>query len=235
MVLPVPEPRSGMRLDLGAAVECSDGPYGELADVVIDPVTRRLTHIVVQPHHRHDLARLVPIERASGGESGGAGIVLDYSIEDLQKLEPLQRSAFLRLGEVPVEDPDWEVGIEDILALPYYQSLAPGAVGPGAPEAGFDDHVTEVYDRVPKNEVEIRRESAVISSDGHGLGHVDGLLLGDDGAITHLVLEHGHLWGKRELTIPVSAVAGIVNDEVTLSLTKDEVGELKSVPVHRWS
>ena len=34
------------------------------------------------------------------------------------------------------------------------------------------------YDRVPKHEVEIRRSSAVISTDGHHLGHVEGFLIG---------------------------------------------------------
>ncbi|MGA2014648.1 MAG: hypothetical protein ABSH51_29535, partial [Solirubrobacteraceae bacterium] len=167
-------------------------------------------------------------------EPSGSGLVLDCGRAELEQLELVQRSAFLRLGEAPVEDPDWQVGIEDILALPYYQSLAPGAVGPGAPPIGFDDRVTEVYDRVPKDKIEVRRASYVLSSDGHGLGHVDGFLVGGDDAITHLVLEHGHLWGKREVTIPIGAMESIANDEVTLSLTRDAVGALESVPVHRW-
>ena len=41
-----------MRLDLGSAVHSADGVYGELADVVIDPLTRRVTHLVVEPHKR---------------------------------------------------------------------------------------------------------------------------------------------------------------------------------------
>jgi len=223
-----------MRLDLGSPVDCSDGPFGELADVVIDPTTRRVTHLVVAPRHRHDQARLVAIDRAREREPSGSGLVLDCGRAELEQLELVQRSAFLRLGEAPVEDPDWQVGIEDILALPYYQSLAPGAVGPGVPPIGFDDRVTEVYDRVPKDKIEVRRASYVLSSDGHGLGHVDGFLVGGDDAITHLVLEHGHLWGKREVTIPIGAMESIANDEVTLSLTRDAVGALESVPVHRW-
>jgi hypothetical protein len=48
------------------------------------------------------------------------------------------------------------------------------------------------------------------------------------------VLEHGHFWGKREISIPIGAVARIGNDEVVLSLSTDEVGALKSHAVHRW-
>jgi sporulation protein YlmC with PRC-barrel domain len=98
----------------------------------------------------------------------------------------------------------------------------------------YDDHMTEIYDRVPKDTIEIRRSSPVISTDDHDLGHVDGFVVDSEDGITHLVLEHGHLWGKREITIPIGAVSGIENDVVNLSLTKDQVGDLKSVSVRRW-
>jgi sporulation protein YlmC with PRC-barrel domain len=223
-----------MRLDLGSPVSAADGEYGELADVVIDPVKRRVTHLVVQPHHRHDLARLIPIERAHAASGDEPGIRLDDSIEEIDRREPLQRSAYLQIGETPVEDPDWEVGIQNMLALPYYESLTPGGgLGTTMPAMAYDDHMTEIYDRVPKDTIEIRRASPVISSDDHSLGHVDGFVVDSDDAITHLVLEHGHLWGKRDVTIPIGAVASIENDAVNLSLTKDQVGDLKPVPVRR--
>ena len=89
------------------------------------------------------------------------------------------------------------------------------------------------YDRIPKGEVEIRRASAVISADSHHVGHVDGFMVDGD-HIGHLVLEHGHLWGKREVVIPIGAVAHVETDAVVLTLSKDEVGALESHRVHRW-
>ena len=50
-----------MRLDIGTTVRCSDTALGELADIVIDPTTRRVTHLVVEPHHGIYARRLVPI------------------------------------------------------------------------------------------------------------------------------------------------------------------------------
>lgn len=224
-----------MRLDLGSTVRCTDGEYGELDDLVIDPIERRLTHLVVAPHGRRDLARLVPVDRAHGSGPSDAEIRLDYTIAEVGELETVQKSAYLRLGDVPVEDPDWEVGIENTLALPYYRSFAPGGLGMETAPIGMDEHITELYDRVPKDTIEIRRASAVISSDNHRLGHVDGFVVDDGQRITHIVLEHGHFWGKRDVTIPVNSVAGIDTDEVKLNLSKDQVGKLDSVPVHRWS
>ncbi len=220
-----------MRLDLGCAVHCTDAEYGELADVVIDPSTRRVTHLVVQPHDRHDLATLVRIEQAQARTDRGGGILLDLTVAETSDAEPVRRSAYLRLGDVPIEDPNWQVGVQEPLVLPYYSSMAPD--GLTAQPMDYDPHVTIGYDRVPKDRVEIRRASQVTSSDGHDLGHVDGFVV-DDEQITHFVLESGHLWGKREISIPITAADRIESDEVILNLTADQVGALKSVRVHRW-
>ena len=214
-----------MKLELGSVVRCTDLPFGELADVVVDPVSRRVTHLVVQPRHRHDRARLVPVERAS---AAGEEITLDCSVAQVEALELVHESAYLRVGELPVADPDWEIGTQDVLALPLYQELdGTGAV------IDPDPHVMVNYDRIPKHEVEIRRSSAVMSSDGHRLGHVDGFLIGG-GEAADIVLEHGHLWGRREIVIPAAAVARVQTDLITLSLTKDDVAGLASRHVHRW-
>ena len=214
-----------MKLELGCAVRCTDGPFGELADVVIDPIAKRVTHIVVRPHHHANRAKLVPIGQA---RDDGDAIALDCSLADVEALEPMHESQYLRVGEFPVADPDWDVGVQDVLALPLYQE-ADGYATVVEP----DPHVMISYDRIPKNTVEIRRSSSVMSSDGHHVGHVDGFLVGVDGT-ADVVLERGHLWGKREIVIPASAIASVEDDAVSLSITKDEVGALAARRVHRW-
>lgn len=84
--------------------------------------------------------------------------------------------------------------------------------------------MTTNYDVVPKGEVEVRRRSAVTSAQGDHLGHVDAFVVDHDRRITYLVFEHGDLWGKREIQVPIDAVQRIDNDEVVLSPSKDEVG-----------
>jgi uncharacterized protein YrrD len=222
-----------MRLELGSPVNCRDGPFGELADVVIDPTKRRVTHLVVEPHGDHGKARLVPIELAHAEEGESPAISVGYSLEEARRLELVEEYAYLRLGESPDLEPGWDIGVESVLAQPYY-GYGPGP-GYDTVPVEYDPHVSVTYDRVPKGEVEIRRASEVTSSDGHHLGKVDGFLVDDGDAITHFVLERGHLWGRREVTIPINALASVHTDAVALTLTKDEVEELPSVPVHRWT
>jgi hypothetical protein len=120
-----------VRLEVGQSVLCSDGVFGELADLVIDPTQRRVTHLVVQPHHQHSLARLVPIELAEP-DGDSSAISLRCTVEDVRRLAPVQEFAYLRLGEFPLDDPDWDVGVQNMLAIPYYSGA--GLAGPRPPE-----------------------------------------------------------------------------------------------------
>lgn len=211
-----------MRLDLDCPVSCADDAFGELADLVIDPSTRRVTHLVVQPRERHDLARLVPIDRAQTDAEPSRGISLDFMVGELNELEPLHGSEFIRLDEQLV-DPGWEVGIREISQMPLSGSLGVDALGAGMEPMGFDNHATLSYDRIPKGTVEIRRTSDVTSSDGHHVGHVVGFVIDERQQIAQMVLEHGHLWGKCELAIPIRSIDRIESDEVVLGLSSDEV------------
>ena len=46
-----------------------------------------------------------------------------------------------------------------------------------------------------------------------------------DGRVTHVLLREGHLWGRKDVAIPLSAVTG-VDPEIRLNLTKEQVGDL---------
>lgn len=213
-----------MRLQLGGPIRCSDGEKRELADVVIDPSTRTITHLIVQPGDQRDRARLVDIALARGDDSKRPTITLDCTAAEVDQFDHVHTAEYLRMGEQPPQDPDWEVGIEEIQSLPYMGGFTPAGIDVGTGPVDFDPHVTASYDRVPKGEVEIRRGSAVTSSEGDYVGHVDGFVVDDAHRITHFVLEHGHLWGKREVLIGIEVVARIENDEVLLAVAKDQVG-----------
>ena len=146
------------------------------------------------------------------------------TLEEARRLPPVHDVAYLRLGDFLVDDSDWDVGIQQVLALPYYTAydLEP-----------IPTDFAVMYDRIPKSDVEIRRASSVASSAGHHLGHVDGFVVDRDDQITHVVLERGHLWERREVTIPIGAVARVETDAIALSLTRDEVGALPEVRVQR--
>jgi hypothetical protein len=59
---------------------------------------------------------------------------------------------------------------------------------------------------------------------------VSGLVVDpNDHHVTHVLLEQGHLWGKKEVTIPITAVKDVVDEGVRLNLARDEVRGLPPV------
>ena len=64
---------SGFRI--GAAATTTDGQLGTVCALVIDPRSRVVTHLAVDPIHKHHRARLVPIAMASA-EPTAHGIAL---------------------------------------------------------------------------------------------------------------------------------------------------------------
>ena len=207
-----------MRLELGTAVHCTDKQLGELADVVIDPVSRCLTHLVVRIHGGTGPARLVPMQLVSIDADGR--LCLGCTVGDAGKLDAVQDFAYLRMGDFPVSDPKWDVGVENVLAMPYYpmNDLGGNALA-------YDDHVSISFDRVPKGEVEIRRTSSVLDADGKRVGHVEGLVVDDD-HITHVLVEHRRLLKRRRVAIPIGAVEKVETDSVTVRLTRAEITAL---------
>ena len=78
--------------------------------------------------------------------------------------------------------------------------------------------------------MEIRRGEPVHATDGD-IGRVQGLVV-DPGNhyVTHVLLQEGHLRGRKEVAIPVSAVAS-TDDGIQLTITKQEVQDLPPVDI----
>ena len=76
---------------IGSDVLCSDGLCGELGRVVVDPVAKALTHLVVEPTHKQGLGRLVPVDFV---ESTEQTIRLRCSIAEFDALEYAEETKF---------------------------------------------------------------------------------------------------------------------------------------------
>jgi sporulation protein YlmC with PRC-barrel domain len=79
--------------------------------------------------------------------------------------------------------------------------------------------------------VEVRRGEHVHATDGH-IGRVQGLVIdANNHHVTHVLLQEGHLWGRKEVAIPIRAVIG-VDDGIQLNITKQQVQDLPPVDIH---
>ena len=87
-----------------------------------------------------------------------------------------------------------------------------------------------VQDVVPQGETQVSLGDRVHAVDGE-IGRVQGFLAGPgDDRVTHVLLQEGHLWGRKEVAIPISAVTEI-QDGVRLNITKQQVESLPPVDI----
>jgi sporulation protein YlmC with PRC-barrel domain len=203
---------------IGSDVSCRDGEAGELRRVVLDPVARAITHLAVEPKHRRGTGRLVPVELV---DSTDEQIRLRCTRAQFDALEEADETRLL-----PMTSGVWGYGSGELLALPYYGLGLEGAVMGGG-GLGTQPLVT-VEDRVPLGEVEVRRGEPVHATDGE-IGRVQGLVIDPrDHHVTHVLLDEGHLWGKKRVAIPITGVAD-VTEGVRLKLSKDDVRDLSEI------
>lgn len=204
---------------IGSAANCTDGVCGEVSRVVVDPVARAVTHLVVEPEGRQGLGRLVPLGlvEATDGE-----IRLRCTVAEFEALDPAEETQF-----VPGTRGYASYGPEQVLSWPYSR-LGGGAGVAGDTVSGVSETVT--YDSVPVGEVAVRRGERVHATDGD-IGQVEGLVIDPRShRVTHVLLQEGHLWGRKEVAIPISAVTG-VDAGIRLSITKHEVQDLPPVDI----
>jgi hypothetical protein len=101
------------------------------------------------------------------------------------------------------------------------------AIGLGSGEAS--QRVT--YDTVSLDEVQVRRGDQVHASDGD-IGKVQGLVIDPrNHQVTHVLLQEGHLWGRKQVAIPISAVSLSGAEGIGLKISKDDVRDLPEVPI----
>ena len=214
---------------IGAEASATDGSVGKVSRVVVDPVAKALTHLVVEPGLRHGPSRLVPLDLVDGG--GASEVRLSCTKAEFENLEPAEETKF-----VPRTTSYGSFGAGDVLSWPYYGAGGVGdldgiggAGGMGA-EDGSPVSRKITYDTVPVGEVGVRRGQPVLATDG-AIGHVQGLVVHPDtGHVTHVLLQEGHLWGKKEVAIPISAVDTTV-DGTQLKIAKQDVENLPPVDI----
>ena len=184
---------------MGAMASCVDGPGGKVSRVIIDPATETVTHLVIEPKHRLGVGRLVPLDLV---ETTAGDIRLRCTVEEFGGLEAAQEAEL-------VDDVTGGLGVG----------------GLNAPMGVVSPVPVMVQDVVPLGEADVDRGDPVHALDGE-IGRVQGLMVDPhDHRVTHVLLEEGHLWGRKKVSIPASAVTGVQNG-IQLSLTKRQVEDL---------
>jgi hypothetical protein len=192
---------------MGARASCSDGVCGVVSRTILDPATRTVTHLVIGPKHGAG-GRLVPLDLV---EADAGEIRLRCTLDEFGRLDPSE--------ETELADDDY--GYADVASMAMGGSVSGMGIGVGL---GYRTPLV-ISHAVPLGETEVERHESVHAVDGH-IGQVEGFVVDRaDHKVTHVLLKEGHLWGRRQVAIPVSAVAS-VDAGIRLNITKKQVEEL---------
>jgi sporulation protein YlmC with PRC-barrel domain len=199
-----------MDIPTNADVMCDNEVCGRSTHVILNPVTKEVTHVVVKQKGYPYAERLVPL--ASVLETTPQQIHLRCTKEELGHLERFVETEFLEsAGAAGLGGP--------YMMWPY-----------SYPEYGF---IALEHQHVPVGELAVRRGARVEATDGH-VGRVDEFLVDPTSEhITHLVMREGHLWGQKDVSIPVEQIDRIEEDTVYLKLDKTSIEALPTIPIHR--
>lgn len=204
-----------MDIPLDVEVRCAGGACGQSTVIIIDPDTDQVTHVVVQTAKGE---YLVPIDVIS--ESAPTHIQLRWNQAELEAAEPFER-------EEPISDEDRVMALQAMSGsyMGWSATGMPGEYTAPMPAPSFVE-----VEQIPAHERALHRGADVEATDGR-VGQLDEFIIEPgSGRISHLVLRKGHLWGKRDVTIPVSEIDRVENDVVYLKLDKDAVSQLPSAP-----
>jgi len=193
---------------IGADVSCSDGICGKISRLVINPRAGTVTHLVV--NDRQFQGRLVPLSLVDA-DATTAKIRLGCTVAEFGKLDPASRTMPL---EGSGADPD--IRDQDQVQL---RSMA---------STYLADPPSITYDTLPPGEVAVRGGEHVHATDGN-IGQIQGLVI-DSGSrqVTHVLLQEGHVFGRKVVAIPFDAVTAVRQDGIQLNITKQQVKDLPS-------
>jgi sporulation protein YlmC with PRC-barrel domain len=207
---------------MGTRASCSDGFCGVVSRTIIEPTARTVTHLVIEPRHTRGAGRLVPIDLV---DATAAEVRLHCTLAEFDRLDPAEEVEL-------VEDAGYGGGYGQAESVQGYGNVGSLGVGGSASGMGIGmglGHRTQTIltDNVPLGETEVARHERVHAIDGE-IGRVEGFVVDTaDNRVTHVLLQEGHLWGRKQVAIPVGAVVS-VDYGIRINLTKKQVGALPS-------
>jgi sporulation protein YlmC with PRC-barrel domain len=210
-------------IPLDVEVFCSDGACGRSTAIIVNPVSQKITHLVVATPEMLHSEYLVPVNLIEYSQADR--IQLSCQRVTLATMEPFHKIKFISLHDLEESD-------SPLAKIPEAQ-LSTAWLWPYITADGNYSTYVNVQ-QTPHNELAIHRGAHVEATDGR-IGKVDEFIINSkNDHITHLVLREGHLWGQKDVMVPVSEIDRVESDVVYLKLNKDAVENLPAVPVKRW-
>lgn len=197
---------------VGAQVRCKDGPCGRLQSVVVDPITQRVTDLVVEKGLLLTTDRVLPVYTVE--EADDEWITLSIGEDSLNNY-PEYRDIVFEPAPADLEDDRYDPSQVLMWASawdPYYNLPAVPLI---------QQHV---HEGLSPEQAVIGRGTPVRNAEGR-VGEIDHVLVNaETGEITYLVVDQGIT--RYSLVVPISMVKTVTEGGVLLEATDEELEQL---------
>ena len=210
-------------IPLDAMVVCVDGECGKSSHIIIERNSQKVTHFVVKTSNiLESQKRLVSTDCVVRTTS--KSVALNCTKKELAAMPPFTEMRFL--NPITHEYEALENFSDEAIAsrssyLMWSDPSMPADIGTDIFSIPIEKEL------IPAGEMAVHRGASVEATDGH-IGKVEEFLVDpQDRHITHLILEKGHLWHKKELTLPMSAIAKMDEEYIYLNIDRATVKSLE--------
>ena len=203
-----------MKYPLKAVVHCSDGRIGSLTCVIVDTKKKKVTDVAVSDMESHEKRYLVPSRWIK--ETTPELILLNATKAEVRGLDIAEANDFT------------QVKVSGYTSDPKIIELWPHLV---KKRKVF----TVKRQSMNVGETSIDLHSKVRAIDGR-IGEVSEFIVDHTTwQITHLVIRKGLPWDQKQVSIPVTAIENIEDEQIFLNLKKEDIKKLPEIPVRKES
>jgi uncharacterized protein YrrD len=207
---------------------------GRIERVVINPTTKKVTHVVIRQGLFFTEDKVVPVDYFDEAASEQAFIRHNSSIlDDLPKFEEIEYTpmdpADLEAAYGKFEEPPfflyWNppLGVTPYYTTGYYGS-APLPVREGVPE--YPRYVQHTKQNIPEDTVALQEGAHVHSSDGEHVGDIEDIYVDPQtDYATHVMISQGFLL-KEKKWLPTLWFRTVTEDDVYLAVRASTVEKL---------
>ncbi len=213
-----------MQFKEGADVKTVDGDkVGTVDQIVVDPSSNKITHVVVEKGFLFTEDRVVPVEALRDADDDE--IVLKGSVDELETFPEFKETYYISPNR---ERSNTRWSNWHRTPLFYYPPAGTGYADQyhpyPAPVASPPQHKHTVRN-IPDSSIVIDEGTKVTAEDGEHAGDVLKAIADADGNITHILISKGFLFTTERL-IPLNWVDTTTEEEIRLFVPTELVEDL---------
>jgi uncharacterized protein YrrD len=204
-----------MQFKEGTGVYSFDGQHvGHVDRVVLNPISKQVTHIVVRKGILFTEDKIVPLGLiATANEER---VSLREDAVKLQELPPFEETHYIPLDEADLRNVDYP---EDTASAMYWCPPLGGTMG--YPSYGYDyppAYRTEIDQNIPEGTVALKEGARVLSDNNQHIGNVTRVFTELPGnRVTYFLMSEGIFFKEKKL-IPVAWIREIQEGDIHLSV-----------------